>query len=280
MSTIGVDLLAWNDSAERWIMNADRIAAMTVEASDALIALLQPEPGQRLLDVAAGVGDPTFRLAGIVGPVGHITATDGVAGMCEELKRRAAARGLAQITVLARPAEALDFPASSFDGACCRFGAMFFADPEQALRRMLRAVRRDGRLVLAVWAEKQANPYFTLVMDALDEVGAPPVPLVPGTRTPFEFSHPGDLLGVAQRAGWRNVHENAASLSMRLPATTPATLLDALAAMSGRVADRLALLDPSQLASVRAEVARRGAPFVQGPDIVFPARILLISGQS
>jgi len=280
MSTTGADLSAWNQFAEHWIAQADRIAALTEGASNALMARLQPAPGQRLLDIAAGVGDPTLRLARLVGPTGHVTATDGVADMCAALRQRAAERGLANVSVQVMPAEQLELPAASHDGACCRFGAMFFADPGEALLRMRRAVRHDGRLVLAVWGEKQANPYFTLAMEALDELGAPPAPLLPGTRTVFEFSHAGELLDLARKAGWRNAREDVADLSMTIPETTPGTLLDTLASLSNRVADRLALLEPPMLAAGRAIVAQRGSPYSQGPHIVFPARILLISGQS
>ncbi|HTE06418.1 MAG TPA: methyltransferase domain-containing protein [Planctomycetota bacterium] len=279
MSTVGPDLQAWHRTAEIWISQADRMAEITAGASDALVAALAPEPGQRLIDVAAGAGDPALRLARLVGPRGAILATDGVPAMCEELARRAAAAGLPQLAVRCVPAEQLDVPPGSFDGACCRFGAMFFADPHEALARMRRAVRADGRLVLAVWGAKEANPYFTLVTEAFDGIGAPAVPAT-GMRTVFEYAQPGLLAGLATAAGWQAVREDAADLSMTLPGTSPDTLLDTLASLSGRVGDRLALLPPADHAAARAAVSRGAQRLVRGADIVFPARILIVSGRA
>jgi SAM-dependent methyltransferase len=280
MSVTGADLSAWNGLASHWIEHADRIAELTAGASDALVARLRPEPGQRLLDVASGVGDPALRLARMVRPTGQVTASDGVPGMCAALRQRAAERRLDNVTVLDMPAEELDLPPAAFDGACCRFGAMFFADPPEALRRMRGAVRPGGRLVLAVWAEKQANPYFTLAMDVLDQLGVAPVPQPPGIRNVFEFSAPGLLLGIARAAGWREAREDPAELSMALTEATPATLLDVLASLSGRVAERLALATPAQLTAARSATARLAPPFARDGHIVFPARILLVCGRA
>jgi SAM-dependent methyltransferase len=280
MSAAGADLRAWTESAPQWIEHADRIAQLTAPASDALVARLAPEPGQRLLDVAAGVGDPALRLARLVGPTGHVTATDGVPGMCAALRQRAAERDLPQLTVRCMPAEQLELPAAAFDGACCRFGAMFFEDPREALTRMRRAVRADGRLVLAVWGAKEANPYFTLAMDALDEIGAPFVPLAPGTRTVFEFAASGALLAVAREAGWRQLREEDVDLMFTFAGTAPEGLLERLASISGRVESRMKLLPAGDHAAARQGVARRARPLVRGADLVMPAHILLVSGVS
>jgi ubiquinone/menaquinone biosynthesis C-methylase UbiE len=278
MSASDLELRAWREAAEHWIRNADRLAVMTHAASEALIARLVPAPGQRLLDVAAGVGDPTLQLALLVGPSGHVTATDGVAEMLDCLRTRAHARALHHVTVLATSAEELEVPAAAYDGACSRFGAMFFADPPRALANMRRAVRPGGRLVLAVWGEREANPFFTLTMDALDDAGAPAASLPPGSKTVFEFADAGVLADLARAAGWQDVREERVRFGITLADTAPEDVLTVLTELSRKITERVALLDEAQRAAAQELVTLRARPFVHGGSVVFPAQVLLVSG--
>lgn len=280
MSPSDPELLAWEQAAPDWTRNAERIAAMTRPATDALLARLAVSPGQRVLDVAAGAGDPSLRLAELVGPGGHVTAADGVGNMLAELRRRAASSGLAQLDVLLAAAEDLDLPRGSFDAACCRFGAMFFRDPRRALARMADAVRTDGRLALVVWGHKERNPYFTLAMGALDEVGAAAASVSPGERTVFEYAEPGALVAVASRAGWLALAEHREAIRMPLPVGRPEELLDLYLGMSRKVGERAASLDREGRERLRAAIARRAAPFAGADGLVLPAEIVTVTGRA
>src|SRR5690349_14696282 len=73
----------WTDEATvaAWTKWHSEQAAQTQPMTDLLLKLAQPKPGMYILDVAAGTGALTAALARIVGPNGHITATDLSAGM-------------------------------------------------------------------------------------------------------------------------------------------------------------------------------------------------------
>jgi ubiquinone/menaquinone biosynthesis C-methylase UbiE len=279
LSALDPSAEAWQRTAARWIGNADRIAAMTAGASEALIERLAPARGERVLDVASGAGDPSLRIAALVGATGAVLATDLVPEMLAALRERARRLGLGQVDTLVSDAESLTPVPASFDAACSRFGVMFFADPERALAAMARAVRPGGRLVLAAWSAREANPYFTLAMDALDAAGVPPLELPVSTRTVFEFAEPGRLAATATRAGWREVRSETIRFEMRLPGCAPGGLLDAYADLSDKVSDRL--LGVPDVARVRAQaaLAAAAAPFERGPDIAFPAESLLVIGR-
>jgi SAM-dependent methyltransferase len=279
MSTTDLELQNWVRSAPHWSAHADRIAAMTSGVTAGLLRRLRPAPGQRLLDVAAGTGDPSLRLAELVGPSGEVLATDGVPGMLETLAQRAAARGLRNLRTLHVVAEQLDLPAASFDGACSRFGVMFFADAARAAERVRRALRPGGRLVLAAWGARDENPYFTLPNATFEELGLPD-PAPAGARTVFECSAPGRLAGLLADAGFADVQEDRVRLRLPLPDTPPEHLLDRLTELSHRVAERTGPLDAATRARLAARLAQHAAPFARDGGLDFPAEVVFTLGRA
>ena len=280
-ATDATDLAAWRDNAATWIAHSERTAAMTRGASDALVQALAPAPGQRLLDVACGSGDPALRLARVVGAHGHVLATDGIAEMLDALGRAASEAGLPWLHTRLAAAEDLAFEARDFDAAGCRFGAMFFADPRRALHNMSRAVRPAGRLAAVVWGPPEANPYFTLTASVLDELQAP---ALPAGKTVFELADAARLAALAADAGWRSVDVLRVPFAMALPDVTPDTLLEAHRSLSGKVARRLEGL--AEFAGARAveraaeRVALRAAPYATPDGLVLPAECLVVQGRA
>ncbi|MEZ4456484.1 MAG: class I SAM-dependent methyltransferase [Gemmatimonadales bacterium] len=108
-------------------------AAQLEPAQERLLTLAALQPGEQVLDVAAGTGLVTFPAAEAVGPPGRVTATDLSEAMVEALRTGAAARGLANVTALRMDGEALDFASGSFDAALCALGLMYFPDPSRSL---------------------------------------------------------------------------------------------------------------------------------------------------
>lgn len=267
--------VTWELHAERWIAQADRIAEMTRPATQALLAALDPRPGQVVLDVASGVGDPALEIARRVGARGRVLATDAVPAMVAALAARAAARRLPWIDARHLAAEALEEHAGC-DAACSRFGVMFFDDPPRALRNMRRAVREGGPLLAMAWGPRAGNPYFTLVSDALDACGAPLSEADRAAPSVFECAAPGALLDLTVAAGWREARVEPVPFELVLADTTPDTLLAAQAVLSRKVEERLETLDAAGRARARDLVARAATPFAR-PDgsVRFPAEALL-----
>ncbi len=61
-----------------------------------LVAELDPQPGERALDVGCGRGAALFPLAEAVGPSGHVTGIDIAPGMVERTTADVAAAGLSE----------------------------------------------------------------------------------------------------------------------------------------------------------------------------------------
>ena len=264
----------WTEAASHWARHADRIARMTRPATAALLDALALVPGLEVLDVASGVGDPALAIAERVGPAGSVIATDEVPAMLATLAARARTLGLSGVVTRHVPAEDLDLEAC-VDRVSCRFGAMFFAQPERALAAMRRAARPRARLALVVWGRRERNPYFTEAPAVLDALGVPP-DAAPPERTVFEWSEPGALAARVRAAGWGSVRESVHPFTLALPDVGAADLFDFLCDMSRTVRTRVERLDEPWRARLAGAVAQRMAAFEVESGLAFPAEFTLV----
>lgn len=109
--------------------------------------LLQPQPGQRLMDVGCGIGHEVQRLAQQVGSHGCVVGIDHSAQMIDEARRRADAQQL-PVEYYVRDAHALSFPDASFDGCRAERVFLYLEQPGVALAEMVRVTRPGGRVVI------------------------------------------------------------------------------------------------------------------------------------
>ena len=116
-----------------------------------LVELAGIGPGDTVLDVATGYGEPALTAARSVGPTGRVVATDIAADLLAFGRERAAQAGLDNVDFLEADAEALSFGEEEFDAILSRQGLQFLPDVSGTLRRLHRFLRRDGRLACAVW---------------------------------------------------------------------------------------------------------------------------------
>jgi ubiquinone/menaquinone biosynthesis C-methylase UbiE len=123
-------------------------------------ALLEPRPGQRLLEVACGTGDDARELAKLVAPAGRVVAVDNSAAMVAEASKRA--EGGLPIEFHTGDAQKLDFPDNSFDGCRCDRSFMHIPEPRRALAEMVR-VAKPGAPVVVFEVD-----FETLTIDAPD----------------------------------------------------------------------------------------------------------------
>ncbi|MFC7396470.1 methyltransferase domain-containing protein [Chelatococcus sp. GCM10030263] len=102
----------------------------------------QVAPGATVLDVGCGFGLETLRFAAAGHPV---TGLDKSADFIAEARRRAAAQGLAAAFAVA-DADALPYPAASFDHVRAERVLIYLEEPERAVAEMRRVARPGATL--------------------------------------------------------------------------------------------------------------------------------------
>ena len=120
---------------------------------DAMMDWLAPRPGQRLLDVAGGTGDISFRFLKRAGE-GHATVLDLTEEMLIAGRQRAEAEQMAgQLDWVVGDAMALPFADNSFDVYTVSFGIRNMTDPQQVLYEAFRVLRPGGRLMVLEFSQ-------------------------------------------------------------------------------------------------------------------------------
>ncbi|MFL6431838.1 MAG: class I SAM-dependent methyltransferase [Nitrososphaeraceae archaeon] len=196
----------WDSVAEGWKEWWEPIEKGAQKLSQQLIELAEIKPGQRVLDIATGIGEPSLTAAKIVGTGGHILATDISKQMLAIAKERATLLRLQDIIEFKESdAENLDLPNSSFDAALCRWGLMLFPNLDAAIRKIYSSLVSGGRFAAAVWADPTKVPIISLATRIIGiqvQMSAPP----PGVPNPFSLADTNKLENFLARAGFRDIH--------------------------------------------------------------------------
>ncbi len=171
----------WQQMAARWDRRRDLLWGSTREVSEWLVARLDPQPGQTILELAAGTGETGFLAAARLGETGRLISSDRSPNMVEAARRTAQGLGLANVEFRVLDSERLELEDASVDGVLSRFGFILRGDPPPALREARRVLRPGGRLAFSVWAARERNAWMTVPADVMAELGHLPV-REPGER--------------------------------------------------------------------------------------------------
>jgi SAM-dependent methyltransferase len=130
----------WEAMAPGWDSRHAYFEEIARPVTDLMLERLAPEPGQTILDLAAGTGVAGFAAAGLVGREGHVIVSDFAEGMIEAASRHAARLGLTNVECRVLDAERLDLPDDALDGVICLWGYLpcLFALAQPARRVPLR----------------------------------------------------------------------------------------------------------------------------------------------
>jgi SAM-dependent methyltransferase len=194
----------WNVAASGWRKWSAQIDAGAGEIRERLVELAGVGRGDRVLDIAAGYGEPALTAAQRVGPEGHVVATDIAAEMLAYGRERAAAAGLENLEFIESDAASLDFPAASFDCALSSWGIIFEPDGEAAAARVRTFLKPGARMAISSWGLPERVPFLAVPMrTAMQRLQVPPPP--PGTPGPLSRPTPEALGGLLEKAGFSDV---------------------------------------------------------------------------
>jgi SAM-dependent methyltransferase len=171
----------------------------------AIIEAIGIADGHHHLDVASGTGEPGLTIARHI-PGGRVVLADLAPEMLEVAARRAEAQGITNVETQVCSADDLPFDDATFDSTSVRFGYMFFPDATAATGELVRVLRPGGRLAASVWVKPEANPWTTILMDAVaTEVAMPPPD--PDGPNMYRYGAPRQLGAVFEAAGLHDVRE-------------------------------------------------------------------------
>jgi ubiquinone/menaquinone biosynthesis C-methylase UbiE len=194
----------WDTAARGWHDWQELIIGATAAVSERLVELADIKPGDRVLDVAAGSGEPSLTAAKVVGPEGKVVATDISAGMLEFGRERAAAAGIDNIQFVESDASCLDYPEGSFDAALSRWGIIFEPDAEAAAARVRGFLKPGAKMAISSWGPPDQVPMLGLPMKTvMQRLNVPPPP--PGTPGPLSRPTPEALGGLLEAGGFADV---------------------------------------------------------------------------
>jgi SAM-dependent methyltransferase len=204
----------WNSAATGWRRWSELIDGAASAISERLVELACVEPGSRVLDVAAGYGEPSLTAARRAGAEGSVLATDISTEMIAFGRERATAAGLENIEFVQSDAASLDFPAASFDAALSRWGIIFEPDAEAAAARIRGFLVPGGRMAISSWGPPDRVPFLALPMrTAMQRLQIPPPPL--GTPGPLSRPTPQALGGLLEAGGFSDVEVEEAEVTFQ-----------------------------------------------------------------
>ncbi len=192
--------------ADRYDITNDVLALGQTRAwRKATFRALEPQPGDRILDLAAGTGSSTEPFAAVGATA---VPCDFSLGMLAQGRRRQP-----DLPFTAGDALALPFADGSFDAVTISFGLRNVADTQTALTELLRVTRTGGRLVICEFSTPSHDAFRTLYLEYLmkalptvaNKVASNPEAYVYLAESIRAWPDQEELSHVIQRAGWSDV---------------------------------------------------------------------------
>jgi len=268
----------WSRAAAGWAEQADRLQAAVMPVSAWMVEAIRPQPGQTVLELAAGPGITGFLAAELVQPAGRLISTDFAEPMLEVARQRAARLGTDNVEFRVVDAESIDLETASVDAVLCRWGYMLVADPGAAFSETRRVLRPGGRVALSAWDGPEHNAWAAAPMIALVQRGLVPAP-DPDEPGMFAFAKPGRIENLLADAGFLDVEVDTVDVEMSYDDFDD--FLGVTNACSRPVADALEGLDADVRAEVEAAMGDGLADFrAQDGSIRVPGRTLVAAASA
>ena len=261
----------WGAAATAWEAHGEALRRETMPVSTWMVEAIQPQPGDTLLELAAGPGDTGFLAAELIAPGGTLITSDLAPEMLMVAQRRAKALGLENVRFKQIDAEtSIDVEAASVDGVLCRWGYMLMADSETALRETRRVLKPGRRLALAAWAGPEDNPWSAIPGRELVRRGLVE-PVAPGEPAQFAWAPEGMIAEQLEAAGFVEYEVGDVRFTH-----TYASLDDywkTQSEISGRMQTALAGVEAAVIEDIKASVGEQIGPYTRDDgSIELPAR--------
>jgi SAM-dependent methyltransferase len=143
-----------------WLVRPERLEE---EQPDRAVEALRLQEGQTVADVGAGVGYFTWLLAERVGPRGTVFAVEIQPEMLRLLKEEMARRRVKNVIPTLGKVDDPGLPENALDLVLMVDVYHELAEPQKVLRKLHRALKPDGRLVLIEY--KKEEPWIPIRLE-------------------------------------------------------------------------------------------------------------------
>ncbi|HWC25442.1 MAG TPA: AMP-binding protein, partial [Solirubrobacteraceae bacterium] len=251
----------WAGVAAGWGAHREVFQAAVAPVSSWLVDAIEPQPGHRVLELAAGPGDTGFLAAELIAPGGTLISSDVVEEMVDLARARSAELGISNVEFRTIDAEWIDLPTADVDGVLARWVYMLLADPAAALRETRRVLRPGGRVALSAWTDPQENPWASAPTAELVAMGAIEPPDLDDPNM-FAFRDPRLIADLLAEAGFTDIVVEQIPIVFRYPSLDDwwDTQLD----MSTSLARNVVALTPAQRDDLRDAIDARLREYVAG----------------
>lgn len=270
----------WSAVAQGWRRRWTTFELGAQPLSDRLMELARVTPGQHILDVATGIGEPAMTAARRVGLAGSVVAIDQAPQMLAIARERMEAAGVENVEFVEGDAESLVLEPASFDAIVSRWGLLFFQDPVGALARFRASLVPGGWLAAAIWSSPEHVPLISLPFMAFRALGGGQErrPAPPPGPNPFALSAPDALEQAVRDAGFADVRSE--QMTVTFVFSSADELLGHLGDVSAPIRALLPTLSPDQQTAFWERLAEATHRFTAIDGVVrLPNECLLVAGQ-
>lgn len=253
----------WAKRSKAWAKSAPKGRSQDDSFNRMIIAELDIRPGETILDIAGGSGNPSVSIADSMEGDGMVLCTDLTPKMLETARGRAENLGLDVMHFTAADMMALPVPDGMFDCVTCRFGLMYAADKIAAAREALRTLKPGGRIAYVMWGPYDENPPFFVprrtIASYFHEEEPPPA-------ARHCMGEPGAILAVLDEAGFVRTEERELRYRNEVPD------MDVYIANGLRrsFSDRTEGMDETEFDRLKEAMFEAWAPYVEDGQLRVP----------
>ena len=168
---------SWDNVARGWQKWWKTFEKDAQKVNERLVELAEIKQGDRVIDIATGIGEPAITAAKKVGVEGYVLATDISPQMLAIAKERTVSLGLQNIVEFKEvdAEKILDLqqqqqqPLPSFAAVLCRWGLMFFPNLASTLTNIYKILSSSGRIAAAIWSEPAKVPKLYTAIDIVTQ---------------------------------------------------------------------------------------------------------------
>ena len=166
----------WDSVASGWKKWWETLERFSQIVTDSLIQMAEVKPGQKVLDIATGIGEPALTVAKVVGDNGKIIAIDVSSEMLSIARERASELGVTNVEFQESDAEKMNFSEGEFDSIVSRWGLMFLPNVQTTLESVYKMLAPKGKFATSVWDKPENIPFFSFAVQTLRGMFDVPMP--------------------------------------------------------------------------------------------------------